>query len=94
MRSSDEARGLLNIGLARDSSLDEGRRHHGTAHPSGIHCVDDRWAGGDHLLVGIIWMVVRHSFKDNDYSSKNRLGGSPRRNHVTGRPHTDPHPSS
>ena len=45
-------------------------------------------------LVGIIWMVVRHSFKDNDYSSKNRLGGSPRRNHVTGRPHTDPHPSS
>jgi hypothetical protein len=49
MRSSDEARGLLNIGLARDSSLDERRRHHGTAHPSGIHCVDDRWAGGDHL---------------------------------------------
>ena len=45
-------------------------------------------------LVGNIWMVVRHSVKDNDYSSKNRLGGSPRRNHVTGRAHTDPHPSS
>jgi hypothetical protein len=42
-------------------------------------------------LVGIIWMVVRHSFNDNDYSDNNQLGGSPSSEPCGGK---DPHESS
>jgi hypothetical protein len=42
-------------------------------------------------LVGIIWMVVRHSFNDNDDSTNNRLGGSSSSEPCDGK---DPHESS